>query len=77
MSNHRDTLFSEFRRTKDQQKLEEAKSLRNQVKTALGQAKNLYFLNELDKKGEDPKKFWRDLHKLLNQEKKGSNIGQL
>lgn len=37
----------------------------------------MYFLNDLDKKGIDSKKFWRDLDKLICKNKGGSKIGQL
>lgn len=72
MSHFRDSLFKEFQRFKDPTKLNEARRVRNLVKTSLGQAKNLYFLNELDKKSDDPIKFWRDMDMLTNRNKKGS-----
>lgn len=76
LSCNRDELFSIGRRLTNHNMLQEARRLRNLVKTSLASAKNNNFLNQMNIHKEDPKKFWIRMHKLINK-KSGANIDRV
>lgn len=74
---NRDDLFHESKSKKDAALHNEAKRLRNQVKTGIGNAHSEYYKNQAEKNLKNPKKFWHTINELLPKSGGNHNITEV
>lgn len=63
----RDRLFKRAKSNKDNDLLNEARSLRNTVKNLVSNARSDYYINQLELSNRDPKRFWRTVDDITGK----------